>query len=141
VNKISNALIGAKSAVLVVEDEAVIRMLLVDALEDAGFSVIEAEGADPAMVELINHPEIGVVITDIRMPGSVDGLGLAAWMRKNRPDVPIIITSGFSTSPDAAAINPAIVRIVAKPYRSCYVLACLHEIGMQPSGPASLGVA
>ncbi len=67
--------------VLVVEDEAIIRMLLIDELEDAGFVVMEAEGADAAVVILSNGATIGVVVTDVRMPGSMDGLGLAAWMR------------------------------------------------------------
>jgi len=60
--------------------------------------------------------DIGIVVTDVRMPGSMDGIGLARWMREHAPAVPIIITSGFATQPDAAAINPAIVRVVAKPY-------------------------
>lgn len=123
-----------KSAVLVVEDEAIIRMLLVDELEYAGFRVIEAENADVAMSELISHPEIGAVLTDVRMPGSIDGLGLAVWMRENRAEVPIVITSGFSTPPDIARINPAIARIVPKPYRPQDATEWLRAIGLQSSG-------
>lgn len=104
-------------AILVVEDEALIRMMLVGELEDAGFAVIEAESADAAMIEMTRYPDIGAVVTDVRMPGSIDGLGLAVWMRAHRPAVPIIITSGFSTPPDIEAINPAIVKIVGKPYK------------------------
>jgi len=52
------------------------------------------------------------------MPGSMDGLGLARWMREHAPAVPIIITSGFVATHDVAAINPAIARVVAKPYVS-----------------------
>lgn len=114
--------------ILVVEDEALIRMILVDQLEDAGFEVIEAESADAAMMELTRYPDIGAVVTDVRMPGSIDGLGLAAWMREHRSAVPIIITSGFSTPPDTDAINPAIVKIVAKPYKPQEVASWLEEI-------------
>lgn len=102
--------------VLVVEDEAIIRMLLVDELEDAGIAVVEAESADAAMVALMNGKGIGAVVSDVRMPGSIDGIGLAEWMREHAPAVPIIIVSGFGDAPDWAAINPAIARIVAKPY-------------------------
>ena len=104
--------------VLVVEDEAVIRAILAEELEDAGFTVVEADGADAATAVLAGRSDIGTVVTDLRMPGSMDGLGLARWMRKHAPTVPIIITSGFATQPDVAANNPAIVRVVAKPY-SC----------------------
>jgi len=102
--------------VLVVEDEAIIRMTLVDELEDAGFAVIEAEGADAAVAIMSKGATIRAVITDVRMPGSIDGLGLAAWMLDKAPCIPIIITSGFATVPDCEAINSAITRVVLKPY-------------------------
>ena len=104
-------------AVLVVEDEAIIRMMLVDELDDAGIPVIEAEGADEAVAIMSNGASIRAVVTDVRMPGTMDGLGLAAWMRHRAPDIPIIITSGLATQLDCAAINPAITGVVSKPYR------------------------
>ena len=104
--------------VLVVEDEALIRMLLVDELEVAGFNVIETENADAAMKALDGGHDVSVVVTDVRMPGTIDGLGLAAWMRNHHSGVPIVIMSGFASTPEIEAINPAIVRVVAKPYRA-----------------------
>ena len=62
--------------------------------------------------------DVSVVVTDIRMPGTIDGLGLAAWMRDHHSGVPIVIMSGFASTLDIKAINPAIVRVVAKPYRA-----------------------
>lgn len=103
--------------VLVVEDEAIIRMMLVDELEDAGIEVVEAEGADAAVSILSIGATIRVVVTDVRMPGSIDGLGLAAWMRDQAPRIPIIITSGFASQPDCQSINPAITRVIPKPYK------------------------
>ena len=123
-----NALDGAGTVVLVVEDEVMIRMTLVCELEDAGFVVIEAKNADVAMAMLTDRSDIVVVVTDIRMPGSVDGLGLAAWMREHAASVPIIITAAFAELPDIAAINPAIARIVAKPYRLQEVAAWVREV-------------
>lgn len=120
-------------AILIVEDEALIRMMLVEELEDAGFAVIEAESADAAMMAMSRYPDIGAVVTDVRMPGSIDGLGLAIWMRSHRPTVPIIITSGFSTPPDIEAINPAIVKIVGKPYKLQDVTNWLSKLSLPNS--------
>ncbi|WP_375403738.1 response regulator [uncultured Sphingomonas sp.] len=117
--------------ILVVEDEAMIRMMLVDELEDAGFKVIEAENADVAIVRLNSCPDIGVVITDVRMPGSIDGFGLAIWMREHRCSIPIIITSGFSTPPDIKSTNPSITKILVKPYRPQDVARYLIDIVAQ----------
>ncbi len=117
-----NEAIGAQNgdadapAVLVVEDEAIVRMMLVDELEDAGIAVFEADGADAAVAILSNGATIRAVVTDVRMPGTMDGLGLAAWMRHQAPRVPIIITSGVTTDSDCEAINPAIKLVIPKPY-------------------------
>lgn len=120
---------------LVVEDEVLIRMMLVCELEDAGFAVIEARNADIAMVLITDRSDIAVVVTDVRMPGSVNGLGLAAWMREHAASVPIIITAGLAELPDIAAINPAIARVVAKPYRSQEVATWVRDVSARPSIP------
>jgi DNA-binding NtrC family response regulator len=103
--------------VLVVEDEAMIRLVLVEGLEDAGFSVAQAESADAAVALLADGAPALAVVTDVRMPGSMDGLGLAAWMREHRPMVPVFITSGYATPPNAGMLNPAIAAVVPKPYK------------------------
>lgn len=126
---------GAGTVVLVVEDEGLIRMMLAIELEDAGFVVIEATNADVAMAKITDRPDIAVVVTDVRMPGSVDGLGFAAWMREHAPSVPIVITAGFAELPDIAAINPAIARIVAKPYRPQEVATWVREVSSRAVTP------
>ena len=113
---VSGAETNIRPVVLVVEDEAIIRMLLADAMEDAGFTVVEASNADAAVAECLLRKDIGAVVTDVRMPGSMDGIGLAGWMHKNRPDIPIIICSGMDTKVDFRAANPAIAHVVSKPY-------------------------
>lgn len=107
----------ADSLVLVVDDEAMIRLVLMEEFEDAGFRVAEADSADAAVALLAGGAPVLAVVTDVRMPGSMDGLGLAAWMREHRPTVPVFVTSGYATRPDAAAINPAIAAVVPKPYQ------------------------
>lgn len=118
--------------ILVVEDEAIIRMLMVDVLEDAGFAVLEADSGDAAVVALKNGHNIQAVISDVRMPGSLDGIGLAAWMRDNTPSVPIIIVSGFGDAPDWPTINPAIVRVVPKPCAANKIVEWVGELLADP---------
>ena len=79
--------------VLVVEDEPVVRMVAVDALEQAGYVTLEASNADEAIRLLETHSEIRLVFTDVQMPGSMDGIKLAAAVRRRWPPVRIIITS------------------------------------------------
>lgn len=124
----------AGPVVLVVEDEAVIRMLLADALEDAGFVVVEADGADAAIATFATREDIDAVVTDLRMPGPRDGLGLAGWMCSHAATVPIIITSGFAAPPDAAATNPCIARVVTKPYNPSDVVGWVTELFGRHSG-------
>jgi CheY-like chemotaxis protein len=88
-------MISAPLAVLVVEDEPLIRLSLVADLEDAGFGVYEAAGADEALRLLSAHPEIEALFTDIDMPGSIDGLKLARLARLSHPKISILITSGY----------------------------------------------
>lgn len=85
----------AQIIVLVVEDEALVRLVVADALVEAGCpTVLEAGDADEAVALLEAHPGIGAVITDIDMPGSADGLGLAGIVRSRWPRVPVLLTSG-----------------------------------------------
>ena len=83
-----------KQVVLIVEDEALIRMHAVDMVRDLGFEVIEAANADQAISLLESASEISVVFTDIQMPGSMDGLRLVAVVRERWPPVALLVTSG-----------------------------------------------
>ncbi len=105
---------SAPPLVLVVEDDSLIRLSAVDLLEYAGFEVIEATDADQAIEFLISRPDISIVFTDIDMPGSMDGLKLAAAVRSRWPPIEIIVTSGKVT-PSPGSL-PARSRFLAKPY-------------------------
>jgi CheY-like chemotaxis protein len=83
-----------KDLILVVEDEFLIRIDSVDMIRDFGFEVIEATDADEAIALLESIAGIKVVFTDIQMPGSMDGLKLAAAVRDRWPPVALLITSG-----------------------------------------------
>lgn len=79
---------------LVVEDEFLIRLHAVDMLEAAGFATIEATNADEAILILESRNDIRLVLTDIQMPGSMDGLRLAHAVRKKWPPVKLVLVSG-----------------------------------------------
>ena len=113
-----------KRVVLVVDDEALIRMNAVDMLQDAGFSVLEASDAAEALVVLDGHPEIAVLFTDINMPGTMDGLDLARRVHQLRPDVHLIVTSGKVT-PGVDAL-PDDGAFLGKPYREQQFIALVE---------------
>lgn len=86
--------------VLVVEDEVLIRMATADALRQSGFKVVEACDADEAL-EIIHAQLIpDALLTDIRLPGSMDGLQLAALLESTFPDMLVFVSSGLITRSD-----------------------------------------
>ncbi|WP_315974855.1 response regulator [Microvirga yunnanensis] len=85
----------SRPLILVVEDEALVRMTLVDVLEDAGFKVIEAVHADEALQVLKAVSDIQGMVTDVEMPrGSINGFELARQVRASRHEIGVLIVSG-----------------------------------------------
>src|SRR6266436_7820144 len=82
------------AVVLVVEDEMLLRMRAVDMVEDAGFTSVEAVNADEAVAILESRSDIALLLTDIQMPGSMDGLKLAHAVHERWPAIRIILVSG-----------------------------------------------
>ncbi len=87
---------GKSQSILIVEDEPQLRFDFVDFFDQAGHMTFEAGNADEALVHLKNN-EIDILFTDVDMPGSLDGLGLAAKVRTHWPEIKIIVTSGLVT--------------------------------------------
>jgi CheY-like chemotaxis protein len=81
------------SSIMVVEDEHDLREVLVEILTDEGFDILEAETADAAL-PLLYGEEVRLIVTDIDLPGSIDGIGLAKAAREWLPSIPIIFVSG-----------------------------------------------
>lgn len=100
--------------VLVVEDEVLIRMSLVEDLEDAGLIVLEAGSADEALKLLDENPHVGTLFTDVNMPGAISGLDLARLVSQSRPDISIVISSGYLRMPKDEL--PGNVSFISKPY-------------------------
>ena len=115
-----------KDLILVVEDEALIRMHCAEMVRDLGFEVIEAVDADEAVSLLESVPGIKVVFTDIQMPGSMDGLMLAAAIRDRWPPVALLITSGKVRPPTNDM--PAGARFIPKPYSPWQIKEQLHSL-------------
>jgi CheY-like chemotaxis protein len=81
--------------ILIVEVEFLLRMDSAEVIEKAGFEVIQSASADEAIAILTARPDIHVVFTDIQMPGSMDGLELARFVRDRWPPIKIVATSGL----------------------------------------------
>jgi len=80
--------------ILVVEDEVLVRTAISEYLRHCGYDVIEAVSADEA-ITILTEPDItvNIVLSDIEMPGTMDGFGLAQWVRTNKPDIKVLLAS------------------------------------------------
>lgn len=109
--------------VLVVEDDELVRMMAVAMLEDAGFEVLEADTADAAWVILERTQRIGALFTDIDMPGSIDGLTLAARVAERWPYIRLVVTSGGKGLRDEDVPDDGC--FLLKPYRQAQLLKAI----------------
>lgn len=116
---------------LVVEDETVIRMETADLLIDAGFEVLEAWNGATALRQLERRPEIGLVVTDVHMPGTLDGFGLSRLVAERWPAIGLVVVSGVA-KPGPDDLPPG-ARFIAKPFSARTVLdTAIALVGRQP---------
>lgn len=104
----------SRISVLVVEDEALIRMSIADQLERMDFIVHEAANADEAIAFLQRRNDIRFVFTDVQMPGTMDGIQLAHYVRKRWPPTAIVICS--ADKPPEVSKLPSNAYWLAKPF-------------------------
>jgi CheY-like chemotaxis protein len=123
--------------VLVVEDDAIIRMSAVASLEDAGLDVLEAINSAEALVLLARHAEIRVMVTDVRMPGAMDGLMLVSLACRDHPLIRAVVVSGNATATQAYMAGAAM--FMAKPYPTPELVDAV--LGLVPNDQAPLGFA
>jgi CheY-like chemotaxis protein len=113
-----NANIETMPALLVVEDEPLIRMDLADCLRGQAFEVVEASGPAEARALLASAANVACVLTDLHMPYREDGLTFLQWLAAERHDLPVFVASGVPDSIDMAKReNPKIAGVFEKPYR------------------------
>lgn len=98
--------------ILIVDDEPIIRLLACDSLEEAGFDVIDAANAAEALDILAERTDVGVLFTDVNMPGGVSGLDLAETVHRRWPAIKLVVTSG--QPPERPVADGG--RFIAKPY-------------------------
>jgi CheY-like chemotaxis protein len=108
--------------VLIVEDEPFIREIVTEELTLVGFDVVQAGNADEAIATLETRLDIHLVFTDIDMPGSMDGLKLAAAVRDRWPPINIVITTGKARP----MTMPANTLFIPKPYTGENVVAAMR---------------
>jgi two-component system, response regulator PdtaR len=117
-----------RPVILVVEDEPLVRIDVADALVEAGFEALEAGNADEAVAILEQRPDIRLIFTDIEMPGSMDGLKLAHYVRHRWPPIKILATSGHARVtkeqlPDGGGFLP-------KPYSQKRMIRTIRDLSL-----------
>lgn len=118
---------GAPRVVALVEDEPIVRDVAAVELEDRGFSVVEFASADAALPFLRqNGGDLSLVVTDVQMPGAVNGLELVGLLRRWWPQLKVLVTSG------GPLVNPSLLpptaRFIAKPWRPADMASRVQEI-------------
>ena len=121
----NNCAASTATRILVVEDEVLIRMLVADELRDADYDVVEAGNADEALELLGTLAPVDLIISDVRMPGTIDGLGLLAAVKTKCPKLPFIVTSGHIEP--SLAIQKGADQFLPKPYSTHVVLSAVHD--------------
>jgi len=109
------ASVGQRHVVLVVDDEPAIRAVLCEFLRDCGFHPLAVASGDEAVRLIARGVAIDLVFSDVRMPGELDGYGLAHWILENRPDLPILLVTGDLGKANAAAEFGG-AEVLSKPY-------------------------
>ncbi len=120
---------GADIRLLVVEDDPIARFTLSEGLRCWGYEVEEAESGDAALDALSEDPNFDLVVSDIQMPGEVDGAALAIRLRSERPDLPVLLTSG-RTPPSSVATFP----FLAKPFSTEEAVIAINRVLRSAAG-------
>lgn len=120
--------------ILMVEDEDMIRQTLAQQLRRAGFVVLSAASADEALALAGSHPDFDLLLSDIKMPGGKTGLALAQALRERRPDLPVLLMSGYIG--DELALEEVArlgVEVLKKPFRNLDLLDAVERTIKAPT--------
>lgn len=117
VERVNARLAGGRETILCVEDDPIVREFVTQQLRALGYTILAAGNAAEALVEITGNAGIDLLLTDIIMPGKMDGWQLAERVRQLRPDIRIVCTSGYSSfNAERIASNPGLL-LLEKPYR------------------------
>jgi CheY-like chemotaxis protein len=112
--------------VLVVEDEPIIRIYVSDILEQSGFDVIEAATGEEALSQIAEGERVCAIVSDVVMPGRIDGFELARRVRHDWPRMGVVLVSGV-IEPSGVYL-PLGVRFIPKPVKASTLLRLLREV-------------
>ena len=114
--------VGSTLTILVVEDDPRIRLHIADYLTGRGYMVLEAGSADEAL-DILERDSgtIDCVFSDVQMPGRYDGVALARWILRHRPELPVLLTSGNFRTEDLEPELRTALPVLPKPYRGMAV--------------------
>jgi CheY-like chemotaxis protein len=114
--------------VLVVDDDLLVREPIADYLREVGYEVLEAGDAHEA-IDVVDHADhVDLVFSDVRMPGELDGIGLARWVHAHRPNLPVLLTSGYDGNGWLRSELGREVRLLQKPYTQDQVLRHIKRL-------------
>lgn len=111
--------------ILVVEDEMLVRMLIVDTLEDGGHTILEAGDGEAALKLVEANPDLALIISDVRMP-RIDGYEFGLAARQIMPGIPLVFTTGYAKS--SAPPELGAVRMLQKPFDTDELLAIVTSM-------------
>ena len=124
--------------VLVIEDDVVIRLVIAQYLRECGYKVIEAASADEAILVLKESDlKIDIAFTAVEMPGSMDGFGLARWIRQNRMGVEVVMAGSLARAAEAAGDLCESGPMLAKPYEPKHVVDRIRRLMADRAGRKS----
>ena len=115
---------------MIVEDEFLIRLTLSEVLSDEGYEVIEAESGDEA-IRLLDEGRVDVLLTDIQLPGVLDGRALVRQARASRPDLPVIFMTGRPEAMGGDGFG-ALDVFISKPYLPSDICAAVKRMLSRP---------
>lgn len=118
--------------VLVIDDEVFARLFAVQIFLDQGFIVLEAADAEEGLEMLEANDDVGLLFTDISMPGAMDGLELIDQVHRERPEIVFVATSGRVVPPGGL---PDRARFLPKPYTAHALMTTIRELAGTVAGP------
>ena len=120
---------GGGRTVLVIDDEPMVRMLIVEVLDEAGFRALEADDGPSGLQLLEQHPDIALLVTDVGLPGGMNGRQVADAARQNRPDLRVLFVTGYAEN---AAVGNGLLdpgmEIITKPFVMTELAAKISEM-------------
>lgn len=127
---------NGKAVVLVVEDSTIIRMGAVDLVLAAGYEALQASDADEAIAILETRGDIDLVFTDVQMPGTMDGIKLAHYIRDRWPPVKLIVASGAAILQESSL--PGGSHFFSKPYDDHTITETMARLLASPASSGSI---